>query len=1033
MQFVKMACHPEISGLIERLLCDNEIPSATDEDDEEFLRAATPAHIVGHSLLADVGISSALSMLTTSGQVHLDSKEHRYVSGDTSNVQEFSDPSITDFVRELFHRVASATGSSLAAHDLYHAHLLVDIIDDDGASTKVPAKNSPSKVDLGFLFHAKEHPKEFTLSSTEIPPIGANVVGGDVDPRIGTNTSVFDVDYCKRNVLWLASTNRLYVLLPQSPDFPLQLFGESPWVAHFYTVSASAFSPYIADVNYLPATPIKVSDSPSMSTASNPSHPRVVLCIFSKYVTKHAAIETDHQSNTFDTPPERGTGCARDGDHERQTHALSALLRYHASGDGEQMLCDEGSPRTRSTVTAQAVSHALKLTDGNEFRATCLLRCAIALVAAQGCREEPSPQHPSTVAGRETRARESAVGLHFQHPSYSTGKLMALQDAVQVCHVALDTLGPTSADDQSGIDVVVRLVLASDRSSDGIRALCARVAHTNRMAACVRAGRRFHHLVHRRRGTSRTPEILPTPMLPLPHSKRPATLPVGNGAAPDHVTLPRGMQATGENTSVWAVLVAGETGSTRFPDSNGQRPGAWFGSHTSLQAVGRAYARLVPLLGPSRIIVIAQLRETIEWLQRCTESNDSCLRLTGSDRHYKLLTDRLASTRRDCACLLAHGGADYDGALVNPGTVIRVITGNASATVARVVPQTAGECSTMLLLMNSHGNAHPRRQPAREEEDEEHYLHLPYPVHAEDAHLYDAVPWRGDPCVFDDAEAKAGGRWRLFETASQATMKEHISAHMAKDVGCVTRFEVVEDGAVYDVTIYGHDRHKPGEIQCIRRNNGISYPVRCNTTSFGTLLYEWFWFAPAGSWIGSPLRHLCRLYATTLVQAYAQIFTQTPDRNVIVLNHFCLSGGMSTFLREPRFGSFIGANKWPIYCIVSSGDFEPSLSDFWGCWVDEFARVPLHPTRGDTVDRVYRRAEQRYWDINKGPGLIVVSRIDTGVLAASLQPVCSCARTHGDLVESELSCLCVRQVFNSTTHRCQAVRAAVVVLPCTEG
>jgi hypothetical protein len=39
-----------------------------------------------------------------------------------------------------------------------------------------------------------------------------------------------------------------------------------------------------------------------------------------------------------------------------------------------------------------------------------------------------------------------------------------------------------------------------------------------------------------------------------------------------------------------------------------------------------------------------------------------------------------------------------------------------------------------------------------------------------------------------------------------------------------------------------------------------------------------------------------------------------------------------------------------------------------GAWIAAFVDASRHPTRGDTLGDVYRRAEQKYWEKNKGIG-----------------------------------------------------------------
>jgi hypothetical protein len=153
----------------------------------------------------------------------------------------------------------------------------------------------------------------------------------------------------------------------------------------------------------------------------------------------------------------------------------------------------------------------------------------------------------------------------------------------------------------------------------------------------------------------------------------------------------------------WVVLVAGESPGVMFKKVDG-RPGADLSGHTSLCHIGQAYEQLVPLVGRERIVVIAQLQESLDWLRDCVSSPERCRAMTGLaperdvSRLFQSNKDRLANIQRDCACLIADGGASYDFGHVNPATVIHVITGEPRREGDHVVPK-GTPCSSLLLLM----------------------------------------------------------------------------------------------------------------------------------------------------------------------------------------------------------------------------------------------------------------------------------------------------------------------------------------------
>ena len=113
-----------------------------------------------------------------------------------------------------------------------------------------------SSNDFGILFHAKEHPREFSLSAGAIHPVGHPLAGGEADPRTGTSTSIFDPNYHLRNFVYLASSHRCYELDPRAASFPHDAIPDSDRAdGHFHTVSAKAFGRYV----YVAASSVSVN------------------------------------------------------------------------------------------------------------------------------------------------------------------------------------------------------------------------------------------------------------------------------------------------------------------------------------------------------------------------------------------------------------------------------------------------------------------------------------------------------------------------------------------------------------------------------------------------------------------------------------------------------------------------------------------------------------------------------------------------------------------------------------------------------
>ncbi len=451
----------------------------------------------------------------------------------------------------------------------------------------------------GLLFHAKEHPREFTLSSTAIRTVGSELTGGLRDPRTNTRLSVLERSFCERNAIWLSTTNTTHVLLPNALGFPVALL--SPFTAyHFATVSETALTNAlgpICDINYF----------------ADPARPQAPAPV----------------------------GCRRPGG------VTVSVYEPHAS-------VLQGKSDTAAASAAA--------------------------------------RHEATLS---TAARE---GLHFAYKAAS----------------------PPPAGEPSSPNVTPTILPTPPVNEKVAAVLRMQLRHSQ-----IQASARFERLLAGR------------PTAPSRH---------GGG--------------------LWVCLIGGEWAGAMHPDEAGTRPGAWLGSHTSLQAVGRAYETLAPMVGADHVIVIAQLSETLAWLEDATRDAEACLRVAGSARHLKLLRRRLRDTRRDCAALIADcaGIADYDGSDVNPATLLKVLQGDASRVGGgRVVPSSA---SSVLVLTCSHGSAHPRLKD-KPECGQEHFVYFPHPIWPEDSHLYDVVAFSGDdghtpPKWFPGGPPKAC--YRLYST-----------------------------------------------------------------------------------------------------------------------------------------------------------------------------------------------------------------------------------------------------------------------------
>ena len=69
---------------------------------------------------------------------------------------------------------------------------------------------SPLIFELGILFHAKEHPVEFTSRMGPMLEVCSPEAGGKRDPRRGTKLSIASPGFSDRNFLWLLSLNSTF-------------------------------------------------------------------------------------------------------------------------------------------------------------------------------------------------------------------------------------------------------------------------------------------------------------------------------------------------------------------------------------------------------------------------------------------------------------------------------------------------------------------------------------------------------------------------------------------------------------------------------------------------------------------------------------------------------------------------------------------------------------------------------------------------------------------------------------------------------
>ena len=125
----------------------------------------------------------------------------------------------------------------------------------------------------------------------------------------------------------------------------------------------------------------------------------------------------------------------------------------------------------------------------------------------------------------------------------------------------------------------------------------------------------------------------------------------------------------------WIILVSGEV---PFATCKG--------AHTSIIPIGRAYSFFRSFLPRDRIIVIASLKECLDWHELSSEIKvegitDPTRKETLTNMWQRKKIEFFQSLNQ----LISEGGADYDGLDVNIDTLLTVIRGVATEKCPKVV------------------------------------------------------------------------------------------------------------------------------------------------------------------------------------------------------------------------------------------------------------------------------------------------------------------------------------------------------------
>jgi len=107
------------------------------------------------------------------------------------------------------------------------------------------------------------------------------------------------------------------------------------------------------------------------------------------------------------------------------------------------------------------------------------------------------------------------------------------------------------------------------------------------------------------------------------------------------------------------------------------------------------------------------------------------------------------------------------------------------------------------------------------------------------------------------------------------------------------------------------------------------------------------------------------LYATQLRLIFHQILQRTPDRPIIGLLNYCLSGGNLEFMRRDSVRQHLQVDKWPLFLMSSSQAKQESMvAGMWEAWFQQLKEGILNGAPGMTIGDLFLATESAYYQEN---------------------------------------------------------------------
>lgn len=367
----------------------------------------------------------------------------------------------------------------------------------------------------------------------------------------------------------------------------------------------------------------------------------------------------------------------------------------------------------------------------------------------------------------------------------------------------------------------------------------------------------------------------------------------------------------------WILLVSGEV---PFAECRG--------AHTSIVPMGRAYKFFRQFVPRDRIIVIASVKECLDWHNQSEEDKVSNIQdAERKKRQTEMWKTKKSDFLNAMDLLISEGGSDYDGDDVNHETLLRVIKGIPSEKYPKVIQySTESHCkSRVYMSIFSHGNWSPKTEShffympvaspsvldalthtGRDDNMESHDI---YPIENIENALISACTTPSSPTAATAVPPTVEANEPFFVSPVITFTSDALTDLYPSIYSCTT----LNDKCIIEDTGEEIDR-----VNLQRMGDGRSKPVprRINMTRAERKQEYDIYDASHCHW-------------QYLFDTFHHVFTHNNVDAFFVFQQSCGSGGMWEWLRNPRYIEKYGVDKWPLFAFFTA---EPETSAVGSAW-----------------------------------------------------------------------------------------------------